>query len=68
MISGFYARFLAPVKFANDFDTKFNCGKSDVRPVGLHIGKRFNENVSLCRLIVKIFSELKYLGVHVCAG
>jgi len=54
-------------KFANDFDIKFNCGKS----VAMRIGKRFKEKCVPLQIDNKdIFyvTELKYLGVHVCAG
>ena len=41
-------------KFADDFDIRFNCGKS----VAVHIGKRFNESVFYCSQIGKIFRML----------
>jgi len=54
-------------KFANDFDIKFNCGKS----VAMRIGKRFKEKCVLLQIDNKdilYVTELKYLGVHICAG
>jgi len=54
-------------KFANDFDTKFNCGKS----VAMRIGKRFKEkcvSLQIDNKDILYVTELKYLGVHVCAG
>jgi len=56
-------------KFANDFDIKFNCGKS----VAMLIGKRFKENGKCVPLQIDnkdilYVTELKYQGVHVCAG
>jgi len=54
-------------KFADDFDIRFNCGKS----VAVRIGKRFNEKCALLQLDRKdilYVNELKYLGVHVIAG
>ena len=48
-------------KFANDFDINFNCGKS----VAVRIGKRFKENVSHCRMIIKIFCMLLKLNICV---
>jgi len=48
-------------KFANDFDIKFNCRKS----VAMSIGKWFKENVSHCRLIIKVFCMLLNLNIWV---
>jgi len=54
-------------KFANDFDIKFNCGKS----VAMRIGKRFKEKcvpLQIDNKDILYVTEPKYLGVHVCAG
>jgi len=54
-------------KFANDFDIKFNCAKS----VAMRIGKRFKEECVQLQIDnndILYVTELKYLGVHVCAG
>jgi len=54
-------------KFANNFDIKFNCGKS----VAMRIGKRFKEKcvpLQIDNKDILYVTELKYLGVHVCAG
>jgi len=51
-------------KFAEDYDMKFNCGKS----FAMRIRKRL-KNVLHCSLIIMTYiRELKYLGVHVSAG
>jgi len=54
-------------KFANDFGIKFSCGKS----VAMRIGKRFKEEcvpLQVDNKDILYVTELKYLGVHVCAG
>jgi len=54
-------------KFVNDFDIKFNCGKS----VAVHTGKRLKEKcvpLQVDNRYILYVTELKYLGVHVCAG
>ena len=54
-------------KFAEDYDMKFNCGKS----FAMRIGKRFNEKCVALQLDNKDIGyvrELKYLGIHVSAG
>ena len=54
-------------EFANDFDIKFNCGKS----VAMRVGKRFKEKcvqLQVDNKYILYITELKYLGVHVCAG
>jgi len=67
--SGLVSMFICYLcdKFANDFDIKFNCGKS----VAMRIGKRFKGKCVLSQIDNKdilYVTELKYLGVHVCAG
>jgi len=54
-------------KFANHFHIKFNCGKS----VAMRIGKRFKEKrvpLQTDNKDILYVTELKYLGVYVCAG
>ena len=54
-------------EFANDFDIKFNCGKS----VAMRVGKRFKEKcvqLQVDNKYILYITELKYLDVHVCAG
>ena len=54
-------------KFADDFDMKFNCGKS----FAMRIGKRFNEkcvSLQVDNKDIVYVKELKYLGVLVSAG
>jgi len=54
-------------KFPNDFDIKFNCRKS----VAMRTGKRFKEKcvpLQVDNRDILYVTELKYLGVHVCAG
>jgi len=53
--------------YSNDFYIKFNCKKS----VTMHIGKRFKQKCVLLQVDNKdilYVTELKYLGVYVCAG
>jgi len=54
-------------KFSNDFDIKSNCKKS----VAMHIRKWLKEKCVLLQVDNKdilYVTELKYLGVYVCAG
>jgi len=54
-------------KFADDFDMKFNCGKS----FAMLIGKRFNKkcvSLQVDNKYIVYVKDLKYLGVHVSAG
>jgi len=54
-------------KYADDFDIRFNSGKS----VAMRIGKRFSERcvpLQIGNRDITYVSELKYLGVHVTAA
>ena len=51
-------------KFADDFDIRFNSGKS----VAMRIGKRFSERCVSLQIGNGDVSELKYHGVHVIAA